>query len=118
MVAGMDMKWKVINFVIVVVPKTFIWVTLVSTGIDFLMETPGITDLVVNCIALTFILDIDEAVFQKLSTISSKHMMENLEDLDLYDIEEEESETVPEAVHRFYHSEFGVGETFYDKLKV
>jgi len=107
MVAGMPFHWKIINFAIVVVPKTFIWLVLVCTGIDFLMETPGIIDLVVNCIALTFILDIDEAVFQKLATVSSKHMMNKLEDMNLYETEAEEEETEQEAVRRFYNMEFG-----------
>eukprot|EP00930_Biecheleria_cincta_P041769 TRINITY_DN2868_c0_g2_i1.p1 TRINITY_DN2868_c0_g2~~TRINITY_DN2868_c0_g2_i1.p1 ORF type:complete len:501 (+),score=96.79 TRINITY_DN2868_c0_g2_i1:101-1603(+) len=66
-IAGMPMKWKVFNALILLLPKAMIWQLTVTTGIVFLMETAGIDDLVVNSVALTFILDIDELCCKTLT---------------------------------------------------
>merc|ERR1712014_134148 len=66
-VAGMPLKWKLFNAFILLVPKAMIWQLTVTTGIVFLMETAGIDDLVVNSVALTFILDIDELCCKTLT---------------------------------------------------
>lgn len=66
-IAGMPMKWKLINILILLIPKAMIWQLTVTTGIVFLMETAGIDDLVVNSVALTFILDIDELCCKTLT---------------------------------------------------
>jgi len=79
-VAGMPRHWKVVNFILVVVPKTILWYICCSLGFHFLMETASITGSIMNSLALAFILDMDEMVFDTLTTQVSKHMMENLED--------------------------------------
>eukprot|EP00913_Durusdinium_trenchii_P002920 g2707.t1 len=61
-IAGMPLMWKVINAVCILLPKILVWKLTVQTGITFLMETASISDLVVNSIALTFILSIDEMI--------------------------------------------------------
>eukprot|EP00930_Biecheleria_cincta_P041771 TRINITY_DN2868_c0_g4_i1.p1 TRINITY_DN2868_c0_g4~~TRINITY_DN2868_c0_g4_i1.p1 ORF type:complete len:492 (+),score=94.37 TRINITY_DN2868_c0_g4_i1:218-1693(+) len=66
-IAGMPMKWKLTNVLILLIPKAMIWQLTVTTGIVFLMETAGIDDLVVNSVALTFILDIDELCCKTLT---------------------------------------------------
>jgi len=83
--AGMPMIWKVINVVLLLIPKMFIWKLTVETGIVFLMETAGIDDLVVNSIALTFILDIDELCLQTLTTPYTKSLLSRCRDLPLSD---------------------------------
>jgi len=106
-VAGMPLVWKLVNLSCVFLPKVYIWWTLVSTGFHFLMETAGIVDLVVNCMALSFVLSIDEMIFSRLATMASKHMMCNLEDLALFDTHVEEHETEEEVVSRYDREEFG-----------
>merc|ERR1711879_367215 len=71
------------------------------------MNTAGILDLIVNAMALSFILTIDEMVFERLSTRVTKHMMSNLEDLPLYDTSEEEYESEEQVLERYNRDEFG-----------
>jgi len=106
-VAGMPLFWKGINFCIVLVPKLFIWYTLVSSGFHFLMETAGIEDVIVNCMALAFILSIDEMMFERLATVATKHMMKNLEAMALFETHEEENEAQDDVLRRFHRDELG-----------
>lgn len=104
-VAGMPLGWKVLNFFIILVPKCALWVALVLSGVHYLMETAGIMDLVVNAMALTFVLDVDEMIFNRLTTTVTKHIMANLEDLPLFDINMEEAEKDEEVLERFRNDE-------------
>jgi len=106
-VAGMPLSWKVLNAAVILLPKVYIWWTLVSTGFHFLMETAGIMELVINCMALSFVLQIDEMVFERLATMAAKHIMSHLENRALFDITTEESETDAEVLERFEREEFG-----------
>lgn len=106
-VAGMPMRWKVANFVCVFLPKLFIWWTLTSSGMHFLMETAGITDLVVNCMALTFVLSIDEMIFEKLMTTAARHIMSSIEDLPLFDEPMEETQGNDEILRQYFREEHG-----------
>jgi len=83
--AGMPMVWKILNTVLLLIPKMLIWKLTVETGIVFLMETAGIDDLVVNSIALTFILDIDELCLATLTTPYTKSLLSRCRDLPLSD---------------------------------
>merc|ERR1711959_69661 len=67
-VAGMPRIWKVINFIIVFVPKLVIWYNLTFAGIYFLMETAGIVDQLVNSTALGFILNISKMFLERMSS--------------------------------------------------
>mmetsp|Transcript_104254 Transcript_104254/g.270240 ORF Transcript_104254/g.270240 Transcript_104254/m.270240 type:complete len:463 (+) Transcript_104254:173-1561(+) len=106
-VAGMPLGWKIMNFVFVFLPKCWIWWTLTSVGFHFLMETAGIVELVVNCMALTFILSIDEMVFEKLATVAAKHIMNSLQDKPLFELPDEENEVDESSLQRFQADEFG-----------
>merc|ERR1719329_1878448 len=75
----MPWHWKVINFVFVVFPKAMLWQFIVRTGMIFLIETASIQNTIVNSTALTFILNIDELLFDVFSTAQTKHMLEILE---------------------------------------
>jgi len=107
--AGMPLCWKLANVVVVLIPKFFIWCSLVSAGFHYLMETAGICDLIVNSMALAFILEIDEMIFSRLATTATKYMMENIEDMPLFSTDEEETETDEMVLHRFNAAEFGPG---------
>merc|ERR1719343_1114368 len=91
-VCGMPLLWKFLNFLFIALPKSLIWWTLSTSGIHFLMETAGIVDLVVNCMALTFILQVDEMIFERLATVAAKYIMANLEDMPLFGPPPEETE--------------------------
>lgn len=84
-IAGMPRRWKVINIVIIAIPRFYIWTITVNAGIRFLMETAGIVDLILNSVAMGFILDIDELIMQCLSNDATKHVMETVQDYDLFD---------------------------------
>lgn len=104
-IAGMSVFWKILNFVLVVVPKVMIWFLLTSAGFSFLMETAGIVDVTVNAMAMTFILSIDEMLLACLATKATKHMLENLQNYELYDTEEEDNETDEQVLERFQTKE-------------
>ncbi|CAJ1426912.1 unnamed protein product [Effrenium voratum] len=61
-VAGMPRTWKIVNVLLVLVPKMMLWEMTASTGINFLMETGGIDDIIVNSVALGFMLQLDEVL--------------------------------------------------------
>jgi len=106
-VAGMPFMWKTINFIIVFVPKVCLWLALASTGVQYLMETANIVNMVVNAMALTFVLDIDEMVFARLTTKITQHIMSKLERLPLYEMTEEDCETEEQVIARFEEEEYG-----------
>lgn len=106
-VAGMPFWWKIVNLLFVCIPKLSIWLVLAISGNYFLMETAGIVDVVMNSVALTFILNIDEMIFATFTTVAVKHMMARMEDYELFNVEAEENETEDEALHRFCREEFG-----------
>jgi len=86
-IAGMPLMWKVINAVAILLPKILVWKLTVQTGITFLMETASISDLVVNSIALTFILSIDEMICETLTSQSTLSMLSRCKDYPLFDPE-------------------------------
>ncbi|CAK8988465.1 unnamed protein product [Durusdinium trenchii] len=60
-VAGMPLHWKLFNLMCLLFPtKMYLWLLTVDIGIVFLMETSEIEDMIINCVALGFILQIDE----------------------------------------------------------
>jgi len=107
-VSGMPLGWKVLNFLVIWMPKFLLWLALAATGVHYLMETADIVDMVVNAMALTFVLDIDEMVFARLTTSVTQHIMANLEDMPLYDLTPEDDETDNEVLERFNREEQGV----------
>jgi len=108
-VSGMPLGWKVLNFLVIWMPKFLLWLALAATGFHYLMETADIVDMVVNAMALTFVLDIDEMVFARLTTSVTQHIMAQLEDMPLYDLSEEDDETDNEVLERFEREEKGFG---------
>lgn len=111
-VCGMPNTWKAVNLVIIAVPKLVIWAVLVSSGFHFLMETATITNLIVNSMALAFILSIDEMIFEAFSTVAVKHMMEKLTDHVLFEAESEEIESEDDVLQRYTSTELGSQRVF------
>merc|ERR1712139_553260 len=78
--AGMPRGWKIANLIILWFPKIYLWLLTVDIGVIFLMETSKIEDMIINSVALAFILSIDEVIFASLMPTMSKYMMERLDD--------------------------------------
>ncbi|CAE7407178.1 unnamed protein product [Symbiodinium necroappetens] len=87
-VAGMPLAWKIINIFLVVLPKLLLWSLTAQAGITFLMETSTIDDLVVNSVALAFILQIDELLCSELMPETNRAIVDMLEDYELQGYEE------------------------------
>lgn len=104
-VAGMPLFWKLVNFFFVLLPKFFIWVTLCNCGFHFLMETSTIVDVIVNSVALKFILDLDGMILDHLATAATRYIIHNLESIELFDRHEHENESEEEAKERFFREE-------------
>eukprot|EP00928_Gymnodinium_smaydae_P049653 TRINITY_DN33342_c0_g1_i1.p1 TRINITY_DN33342_c0_g1~~TRINITY_DN33342_c0_g1_i1.p1 ORF type:complete len:470 (-),score=74.22 TRINITY_DN33342_c0_g1_i1:91-1500(-) len=104
-VNGMPLKWKIVNFFSLMLPKIFIWRGLSMAGVQFIMETAGMVDQVINTTALSFVFTLDELILDRLTTKATRHIMENLEDYALYDSSAHEDETEQEALNRYYSNE-------------
>jgi len=78
-VAGMPVKWKVTNVVLVLIPRTMICALTLKVGIHFLMESSGIADGIVNALALSFIVSMPGLVQTVMSSRASRNIMSKLE---------------------------------------
>jgi len=76
----MPVKWKVINVVMVLIPRTMICGLTLKTGIHFLMESAGIADGIVNALALSFIVSMPGLIQSVMSTSATRNIMAKLED--------------------------------------
>lgn len=79
-IAGMSIAWKIANIVVVVIPRLFIFKLTVQAGTTFLMDTAGMEDVIVNCVALSFCLSIDDMIFEHLNDRATKAIMRQLEE--------------------------------------
>jgi len=100
-VSGMPKAWKILNVLVIVVPKFFIWGTLAVNGFQFLMETGGIQNLILNSLAMTFILQIDELLASRLCTTATKETMNKLKAYQLFSLDEEEHARDEEVLEEF-----------------
>jgi len=107
-VAGMPFGWKVANVFLIFFPKFLLWLALAISGVHFLMETASITDMVINAMALTFVLDIDELMFARLATPFTKEVMQRIESMELWaESDEDEAMTDAQVLDHFERSELG-----------
>eukprot|EP00930_Biecheleria_cincta_P069405 TRINITY_DN57148_c0_g1_i1.p1 TRINITY_DN57148_c0_g1~~TRINITY_DN57148_c0_g1_i1.p1 ORF type:complete len:435 (+),score=62.17 TRINITY_DN57148_c0_g1_i1:28-1305(+) len=79
-IAGMPFRWKLINATLLVLPKFILWVLTMQAGTTFLMETAEIDSMIINSVAINFILDIDEMLFRNLMVASVKDLVEKCEE--------------------------------------
>eukprot|EP00747_Dinoflagellata_sp_TGD_P143144 gnl/TRDRNA2_/TRDRNA2_176349_c12_seq2.p1 gnl/TRDRNA2_/TRDRNA2_176349_c12~~gnl/TRDRNA2_/TRDRNA2_176349_c12_seq2.p1 ORF type:complete len:456 (-),score=64.09 gnl/TRDRNA2_/TRDRNA2_176349_c12_seq2:84-1451(-) len=78
-VAGMPPLWKIVSIFGVAFPKFTIWLFTMRSGIMFLMDTAGIDDTIVNTTALGFILQLDELIFDVLTTENTQRIMDGVQ---------------------------------------
>lgn len=99
-VNGMPLHWKLINVFVVLLPKVYIWFLTADIGIVFLLETSTIEAMIINAVALNFILAMDETLFSALMSPMVKYMLENIEAYALFDHQDATAETDKEAFQR------------------
>jgi hypothetical protein len=97
-IAGMPVQWKLFNVLFILLPKCLLWLMTAELGVAFLMDTSGIADLVVNSMALAFILSIDELMFETATAGRTKYMMDNLEPYHLQKAGEEKEDNLGNAL--------------------
>ena len=81
-IRGMPRRWKAIYLALLVFPRSVVWVALAHQGFRFLMETGTVEDVILNSLALGYILDIDELIYAVCTSEVVKRIMEKLEDYD------------------------------------
>lgn len=82
-VAGMSPLWKFVNFTFVFVPKLVLVFYTLKAGIYFLMETAGIDDLIVNSVALGFLMNLDELITSALMSQETRTLLDVCEELEI-----------------------------------
>eukprot|EP00438_Fugacium_kawagutii_P020574 Skav226937 [mRNA] locus=scaffold965:200562:201395:- [translate_table: standard] len=83
-VAGMPKTWKLVNVFVVLLPKILLWEMTASTGVNFLMETGGIDDIIVNSVALGFLLTLDEIITDAMLSAEVNHLLDECQEYPLY----------------------------------
>jgi hypothetical protein len=115
-VRGMPAHWKIVNLVFVIVPKFFIWFLLATSGGIFLMETAAIQDVILNSVAMSFVLQVDEMLAARLCTHATKTVMSRLQPFLCFDYQEENMSD--EAALNIYESTQQQQTAFNAKLMV
>jgi len=104
-VSGMPMRWKIFNLFFILIPRIFIWRMLAVAGVHFLMETAAMVDQIVNTTALSFVLETDEVILDRLGTKATKYMMRRLENHQLFDHTPFEGESQDTSMKRYGEEE-------------
>ncbi|CAE7522831.1 unnamed protein product [Symbiodinium sp. CCMP2456] len=67
-VRGISPCLRVVAIVTLIIPRLFIMSSLAVVGSIYVAQTASLADIVLNCLALAFVLDVDELVAQVLLT--------------------------------------------------
>mmetsp|Transcript_4760 Transcript_4760/g.8428 ORF Transcript_4760/g.8428 Transcript_4760/m.8428 type:complete len:474 (-) Transcript_4760:116-1537(-) len=102
-VAGMSRIWKSINFVLVFVPKCWLLLYTLKAGTGFLMETAGVDDIIVNSVALGFLLGLDELITEAMLSVEARTLLELCEDLTIESTGEEKDSMLHSQILEKYH---------------
>mmetsp|Transcript_73281 Transcript_73281/g.184617 ORF Transcript_73281/g.184617 Transcript_73281/m.184617 type:complete len:443 (-) Transcript_73281:43-1371(-) len=100
-IAGMPRRWKVIYSLFVLAPKILLWHLCCQVGIGFLMETSTIADLIVNAVAMAFVLNLDEMICSTLMSESTRQLLALCESFPLFDRSLEQSMGDEEILQKF-----------------
>lgn len=96
----MPIYWKVISMLMIFLPKLALCHYVLLEGTLLLMDTSGIMDCVLGALSLSFVLDVDEMLFDTMHTTAARKIMESLE-LNLQKHEEDaDKEGLLEPRHR------------------
>lgn len=90
-VGDIPLGWKVFNVLAIFLPKLTLFILTAQAGVNFLMETGAIDDFIVNCVALNFLLTLDNLCVEALASPMSKRLMDMCEELDFSNRDEVQS---------------------------
>jgi hypothetical protein len=68
---------RIMLYVLVVIPKYYIAILLVYRGINWLSTSESLGDLIMNALALEFIIDIDELIYESVFPRTAMKVLEN-----------------------------------------
>eukprot|EP00929_Paragymnodinium_shiwhaense_P070724 TRINITY_DN35845_c0_g1_i2.p1 TRINITY_DN35845_c0_g1~~TRINITY_DN35845_c0_g1_i2.p1 ORF type:complete len:378 (+),score=103.66 TRINITY_DN35845_c0_g1_i2:50-1183(+) len=74
-IKGLTPGIRVVVYTVIVLPKLLIVILLFALGFMWLSATPNATDLILNCLSLTFVVEIDEALYSALVPACLKEKM-------------------------------------------
>lgn len=101
-IAGIPRVWKIFYIATVLIPKMLIWKLTSQTGVTFLMETASIEDLIINSMAMAFILNIDEMICGIMMSEAERVMLKMCADYPLYDVHEEARLSNGQILERYH----------------
>lgn len=104
-IAGIPMFWKVVYLLFVSLPQVALWKMTMQTGFTYIMDTAEISDLIVNAVALGFILTIDELVVDVFFSEELKELMRNIE---TYPLESEDNTESDDDILAHFHGQRGL----------
>jgi len=114
-IAGMSLQWKIINVLVVLVPKVFLWFSILGAGTVLLMNTACIDDIIINSTALGFVLCMDELVFATFGTSQARTILGKLEDYPLFSVDHHEGLEDHEVL--LHHDQNENNATLFQKLR-
>mmetsp|Transcript_112097 Transcript_112097/g.356255 ORF Transcript_112097/g.356255 Transcript_112097/m.356255 type:complete len:477 (-) Transcript_112097:162-1592(-) len=100
-VAGIPRRWKIFYCLFLLLPKAVLWYLCCRIGVEFLMETSTIAEVIVNAVAMTFILYIDEMMCSFLMSQTTRSILSRCEEFVLYDVTTEGRMTDQEIMLEF-----------------
>ncbi|CAE7836120.1 hmu [Symbiodinium sp. CCMP2592] len=81
-VRGISPCLRFVAFVTLIVPRLFIMTSLAVVGSIYVAQTASLADIVLNCLALAFVLDVDELVAQVLLTEKLRGLLTKIQPID------------------------------------
>lgn len=78
-VAPLEWHWKLTYFICLLIPKTIIFFCVYWMGSVWLMSEVERSELILNAVALVFVLDLDELLFAAIATSDVQQYMDNLQ---------------------------------------
>merc|ERR1712206_77617 len=83
-VHGIPPSWKVFTIVVNLLPRTCICILLALAGTDFLVSSDDCGDLILNSVALGFLITIDEMLYSAVVFKSSQKNIDDCDELTVY----------------------------------
>mmetsp|Transcript_60080 Transcript_60080/g.127277 ORF Transcript_60080/g.127277 Transcript_60080/m.127277 type:complete len:441 (+) Transcript_60080:130-1452(+) len=78
-VDSLQLHWKILTLIFVLLPKFTIFCFLYFYGSMWLLSVSDHQELITNAVALVFVLELDEAVFAAVTTSDVQQQMDNLQ---------------------------------------
>jgi len=101
-VAGMSAGWKLVNLIFILIPKCLLVYFTAHSGVNFLMETAGIDDIIVNSVALGFLLTMDELIARNLMSAAANELLDSCEGFIVSEEDDNKTFDDEEMVKRFH----------------